>query len=159
MLSQIIDPKARREPSKFAKVWIVLVSLLSIAWGVSWLLHQEWPGGMRSSYPAADYDDRLTQEARLALPLIAAIRRYRDSHSNTLPEDLNAIRADLPRETDPQDDMTHGWTFVPGESGQFRLYRRLGWDPTLWFGEDAGVDTWTFDPGDGTPTKTLKLKP
>ncbi len=55
--------------------------------------------------------------------------------------------------------MTLGWTYVPEGSGQFRLYRKLGWDPALWFEEVGGVDIWTFDPGDGAPTKQLKLKP
>ena len=160
MLAQIIDQAERREPSKFTKVVrVVLPSIIAVCWGVSWLRSHDFGGGLRSSYPAEDFDSRLTQEARLALPLIKAIRAYRDSHSHKLPPNLDVIRADLPHTTDLRDKMTHGWTYVPEDSGQFRLYRKLGWDPALWFEEVGGADTWTFDPGDGAPAKNLKLKP
>ena len=160
MLAQTIDQAEQREPSKFTKAVRVLIpSIIAVAWGVSWLLNHDFGGGLRSSYPATDFDSRLTQEARLALPLIKAIRHYRETHSNTLPPNLDVIRADLPHTTDLRDEMIHGWTYVPEDSGKFRLYRKLGWDPALWFEEVGGVDVWTFDPGDGSPTKQLKLTP
>lgn len=160
MLAQIIDQAERSEPSRFTKiVRVLLPSIIAITWGVSWLRSHDSGGGLRSSYPATDYDSLLTQEARLALPLIKAIRAYRNSHSQEMPPNLDVIRADLPHTTDLRDEMTHGWTYVPGEAGHFRLYRKLGWDPALWFEDVDGVDTWTFDPGDGSATKQLKLRP
>lgn len=113
---------------------------------------------MKSSYPAADFDPRLTKEARLALPVIAAIQKYQKAHLGALPPNLDVIRNDLPHETDLRDEMTHGWRYVP-DGEHFRLYRKLGWDPALFYETQNGQPVWTFDPGDGSPEKTLKLNP
>jgi hypothetical protein len=68
------------------------LTLLVIALALlGYLASREWPGGMRPSYPAADYDPRLTREAAKALPIIRAIDRYREEHAS-LPAKMTDLR-------------------------------------------------------------------
>jgi hypothetical protein len=39
------------------------------------------------------------------------------------------------------------------------LSYRLGWDPDLKYYSDGSESRWVFSPGDGSPEKTIVLKP
>jgi hypothetical protein len=49
--------------------------LLAVGLATYLLVFSDWPGGMRPTYVAADYDARLTREAATAMPLIAALNQ------------------------------------------------------------------------------------
>jgi len=108
------------------------------------------PGGMRPSYPARDYDLRLTREAATARPLIDAIAAYQ-RRSGALPKDLSQ----LPGKPSPDP-----WRYTLDPDGRhYTLWRALGWDPSLRWEGDGSTGRWVFDPGDGSPEKDIRLNP
>ena len=112
----------------------------------------EWPGGMRSSYPAKDYDPRLTREAATGLPLIAAINRYHEENSA-----FPATKADL---AVPSDKAESRWDYRRDQDGSgYSLFHPLGWDPSLQYRSNGTQGQWVFDPGDGSEEKPILLKP
>jgi hypothetical protein len=119
---------------------------------------------MRPDYAAADYDPRLTREAATATPLIAALKRYHDDHS-TFPEHMTDFVSYLsspppPEQLQPASDYILDWHYYRlGKSGGYVLSRTLGWDPKLQYYDDESGKRWVFDPGDGSPKKTILLKP
>ena len=53
-----------------------------------------------------------------------------------------------------------GWTYPPpGKSDTFDLRLRMGWDPSLVYHGTAASGTWAFEPGDGSPERTIVLNP
>lgn len=138
-----------------------LVLALVLAFAV-WLLgFSEWPGGMRPSYAAEDYDPRLTEVAATAKPVIAALQRYHDDHA-AFPEHVADLVSYLasPSETlmTPRYEEILGWSYTRLKTG-YVLSRGLGWDPLLKYFQDESGARWVFDPGDGSPQKTILLKP
>jgi hypothetical protein len=121
----------------------------------------EGPGGMPPTYNAADFDARLTREAKTATPVIEALRRYQSEH-RSFPEDASALRAYLPTSTvitgQPPNQAVAGWCYDRQEAG-FTLTRKIGWDPCLRYRCFNGSNEWVFLPGDGSPDKTILLKP
>jgi hypothetical protein len=123
----------------------------------------EFPGGMRPSYQARNYDPRLTREASTATPAIAALNRYRSQHS-AFPAAASQLAPYLP----PAYATTIGlkesyvgrWNYWKTDNGQgYRLSLRLGWDPFLYYQYDGSKGHWVFVPGDGSPEKPIILKP
>jgi hypothetical protein len=119
----------------------------------------EGHGGMRSSYNAKDFDLALTKNAATATPIISAAHHYRRIHG-TFPPDLASFQNLLPKGTIVHGSFADDWAYVEDEKGSsFKLITKLGWDPSLVYEEDATNSTWTFDPGDGSKTKVVKLAP
>lgn len=128
---------------------------------IAWLHFSEWPGGMRSSYDAADYDARLTRIARSATPLIDALNRYRVDHS-AFPEEASGLAPYLPLEVIPKGRYAaiHSWIYSADQNRRgYSLWYKLGWDPSLNYRFDGSRGEWVFDPGDGSDSKVLLLKP
>src|SRR4051812_41698636 len=91
-------------------------------------------GGISSSYPAKDFDPRLTGYAQSAAPVIEAL----DSHqkaTGVLPGSLDQLSSTSP--------VPPGLAYVP-QKESYSLYVKLGWDPALRY--DSSSRTWTFDP-------------
>ena len=119
----------------------------------------EGPGGMFPSYDTKDFDPRLTKKAATATPIIAVVQRYKSAHGR-FPADLKAFRDDLPTGTVVGHDLADDWRYSRSESGlAFQLSTKLGWDPSLIYEATATTSTWTFDPGDGSDMKQVKLQP
>ena len=56
--------------------------------------------------------------------------------------------------------MSADWLYYtsPAHPEKCTLWRKLGWDPALiWRRHNGGH--WTFDPGDGTAERPIKLAP
>jgi hypothetical protein len=136
----------------------IFAPILAIA-GFLWFV--EWPGGMRPDYAAADYDPRLTQEAATAKPLIVALKRYHDDHS-AFPAhaaDLLSYLSSPPAQLSAPDYILDWDYYRLPKRGGYVLSRKLGWDPRLKYSCSGSESHWSFDPGDGSPEKTLLLKP
>jgi hypothetical protein len=119
----------------------------------------ESPGGMPPSYAAKDFDPRLMKMAATATPIIAAVQRYRVTHGS-FPPDLKSFRDGLPTSVIVGHDLADGWRYSRSEGGlTFHLVTKLGWDPCLIYEATATNFTWTFDPGDGSDKKEVKLQP
>ena len=142
--------RAERSDNIMKSYITLLVAVLAIA-GCS-----EWPGGMRPTYPARDHDPRLTEYAKTALPLIAAIEAYHD-RTTYVPSSLTEIAEDLPDTPSlgaNAPDQWRGW-FYDSRNDEYTLTKKLGWDPALIFrSSDA---SWIFYPGDGSPEKIVVL--
>lgn len=119
----------------------------------------EGPGGMSPSYAAKDFDPRLTKKAATATPIIAVVQRYKSAHGS-FPADLKAFRDDLPMGTVVGHDLADDWRYSRSEGGlSFQLETKLGWDPSLIYEATSTNSTWTFNPGDGSEMKRVKLQP
>ncbi|MCC5848193.1 MAG: hypothetical protein JJU29_08870 [Verrucomicrobia bacterium] len=117
-------------------------------------------GGIGSDYPAKDHDPKLTEIAEKAGPIFDAIEAYAEEHANH-PPSLGNIQDALPAdgiEKTPNGGVHgfRGWMYFWEPDG-YRLVYRLGWDPHLVY--DSRDDTWTFEPGDGSPETTIVLEP
>jgi hypothetical protein len=152
-------------------LWVLRVCFLSVLLlagagaGVLYYIFvvREFPGGMRPSYPAADYDPRLTREASTATPVIAALNRYRSKHS-AFPAVASQLASYLPSasaaSSDLKDGYVCGWLYWKTDNGRgYRLSRKLGWDPALVYEYHGSKGRWVFGPGDGTAEKPIILKP
>ena len=136
------------------KIMILILSVLFLA-GCGGFLNF---GGMGSDYPAKDHDPKLTEFARKAGPILDAVEEYSKKHS-TYPDSLTDIADLLPAEGIERTNSGEifrfrDWTYIREPDG-FRLYYVLGWDPRLLY--DSRDDTWTFEPGDGSPVKAIIL--
>ncbi len=103
------------------------------------------PGGMRSNYTVRDNDPRLMEDVRRITPIIEAIEAHQ-RRTGKLParlEDIDARPAEIAR-----------LAYAP-ESDHYTLTVKLGWDPSLVFSSQDR--SWTFDPGDGSPERRLRL--
>jgi hypothetical protein len=144
-----------------------LTALLLAAVGAGVLYHtpvgSEFPGGMRPSYEAANYDPRLTREASTATVVIAALNHYRSKHS-VFPAVASQLAPYLPSASATPDALKHGfvcgWYYWKTDNGRgYDLARKLGWDPVLHYEYHSSKGRWVFDPGDGSADKTIILKP
>ena len=82
---------------------------------------------------------------RQGVPIIEKVESY-ESRTGRLPEkleDLGVHPSQYPRVS-----------YTP-ESNYYTLWIKLGWDPSLTFSSQDR--SWTFDPGDGSPRKIIKL--
>jgi hypothetical protein len=102
-------------------------------------------GGISSNYPAKDFDPLLTQYAQSATPLIRALDSQIKT-TGTVPESLGRVLLTT--------QAPKSLSYLP-EKDYYRLYIKLGWDPSLFY--DSRTHTWTFDPGDGKPQKVIKI--
>jgi hypothetical protein len=145
---------------------LLSVILLAVA-GVGVLYYlpvvSEFPGGMRPSYSASDYDRRLTQEASTAKAVIAALDQYRRQHS-VFPANTSQFAPYLPPGSvpagNPGTPFVCGWYYSRIDNGTgYYLSRKLGWDPTLRYEYRGSAGSWVFDPGDGSPSTSIVLKP
>jgi hypothetical protein len=118
-----------------------------------------------SSHSKSEFFSSLL-EAATAKPLIAALNRYHDEHA-VFPTHATDFVSYLPSAPAPPlapdtDDILD-WHYTQGESGSgYVLTRKLvdpGWDPTLQYHHDGAQTHWVFDPGDGSPEKTIILQP
>jgi hypothetical protein len=157
-----------------AKVVLALAALL-VAAAVAVIglaIFFEYPGGMASSYRAADHDRRLTPIARSAAPIIAAIDRFyaaNDQCPRVNESDLSQLRANLPPdlagtlqgraiEFRPPGAVS-GWLYYASNTdpSSCALSYKLGWDPALEWSRQGARTTWTFVPGDGSDDRTIVL--
>jgi hypothetical protein len=135
--------------------------LLVLAFAVAWYFS---PGGMRSTYPASDYDPLLTKVAANALPVIKAIDRYRGEHSS-LPANMADLAPYLPAQPKPpkvptQQSLKRHWSYTRLGVASYDLASSLGWDPSLHYHFEKSKGYWYFDPGDGNEDfKVIKLNP
>jgi hypothetical protein len=143
---------------------LIAVAVTLVAGAAAALIYfmwfSDWPGGMRPIYHAIDHDRRLTQAAKSALPVRDAVKRYFGAHA-AYPVNIAAFQNDLPgiSQLTPEGGVD-GWTYSPATDGKgFSLRRRLGWDPALEYRWDGSIETWVFDPGDGSPMKMILLQP
>jgi hypothetical protein len=123
---------------------------------------RDWPGGVAPNYPAVDFDPRLTDEAKSALPVRDAVMRYFQRTAG-YPSNAAAFAGDLPAGSRAFPDGTaDGWRYARAEGPAgvgFSLWRRLGWDAGLQYRWDGSVGTWAFQPADGSPEKVVRLRP
>lgn len=122
----------------------------------------ETPGGLPPNYPAADRDPRLTALARTALPLIAALERFRTAQGRF--PDLTAAAAleiERVRVQNLGNLVAMGdWLYSPAPDGSaYTLSRKLGWDPRLVYERTSEGKRWVYDPGDGSAEKEIVLEP
>jgi hypothetical protein len=132
----------------------------------------EYPGGMPSSYRAADHDARLTAIAREAVPIIQSINRYYKAHGQcpqVSADDLAELQNGIGRSVTATivgseinfqiSGAATGWMYY--SSSQHRascsLARKLGWDPDLIWQRDGEKTEWIFVPGDGREEKPVQL--
>jgi hypothetical protein len=123
----------------------------------------EFPGGMSPSYQAVDFDPRLTREASTAIPVIAALNLYRSKHS-AFPAAAYQLAAYLPSASATSSSLKHGfvcgWSYRKTDNGMgYWLWRKLGWDPALTYEYHGSQGRWVFEPGDGSTSKPIILKP
>ena len=134
----------------------------------------EYPGGLPSSYPATDYDARLTGVAREAIPIIVAVDGFYARHGQcprpVIPGDLAELRAALAEGLIAtrhgqfvligSPGMVTGWLYyVADDPRSCRLSRKLGWDPDLVWSRNRDRTQWIFVPGDGSDEKPIRLEP
>ena len=141
----------------------ILVSIGVIGFFAYKLLFGEGIFGMRSDYPAKDFDPRLTQVASSAKPLIDALMKYREKNKIFPPHfgECDALLPNMPwNRLKPNDDNVSDWNYSQLKNGsEFILYHKLGWDPLLKYRYDGTKGSWIFDPGYGDIKKYLQLKP
>lgn len=101
---------------------------------------------MPPSYPARDFDPRLTKHAQSLSPLIHALNSYIQT-TGSAPYSLDR----LPKSV----KVPEGVHYEPKQT-HYRILLKLGWDPALWY--DSQSRSWTFEPGDGRPEKVIKLQ-
>ena len=144
-------------------LWLIARCLCVIACGLLALatlaLYFEWPGGMWGGYAAGDYDRRLTDEARTALPIIGALQAYR-AEQGDFPEHVSQFAPRLPASIPVAGEMIAGWHYSRKPDGAgFCLAEKLGWDPVLEYQFRDGTGVWIFAPGDGRPDVPVVLEP
>jgi len=163
------DPQLPISGSKYALPWwakvvailvCVAVAILVCVLAAALVLPRfvEWPGGMSPTYHAKDSDPRLTRIARTALPIIAALEKCHEV-TGSYPEDYEGLRNYLADGNDIPAIVNkyyahHGWLYEKFDVGYVLSYR-LGWDPDLLYRSEQ--KEWVFQPGDGSPDKTIKL--
>jgi hypothetical protein len=127
-------------------LWAIGVGVIALVGAIAFLF---WcsPGGVRSNYSAKDNDPKLLACAQSIVPIIKEIEAYQ-SRTGRVPETLD----DIVTQTRQLPDVYY--MHVP-ESNHYRLAIKLGWDPSLIF--SSKDRSWTFDPGDGSPQKIIKL--
>jgi len=149
---------------------LVLILGVPVA-GILLLRACEYPGGMRSDYPARDFDPRLTRIARTALPIMEALERYHGK-TGSYPASLTELRAYLPvgAEINEAINMAYlpvgvkmkeagngfmSWHYERLDPG-YCIASKLGWDSALYY--DSQADQWIFHRGDGTPNVPIILQ-
>ena len=118
------------------------------------------PGGVTSTYAAADGDMRLTAEATTAVPIAKAVKAYFATHSTYPPmTELQSLLKPSPVSSS-RGGQINGWSYFPDSDKQgFSLTRKLGWDTALRYSWDGTSDEWYFEPGDGSASKKIDLRP
>jgi hypothetical protein len=151
---------------------LVALALLTATVVVVMIVMFEFPGGMPSSYPAADEDPQLTTIARDAVPIIDSINRFYAAHGEcpqAKADDLVELRVGLEStvETTIRGDEVEFrlgnampiWSYYSSNQSPLRcvLSKKLGWDPRLVWQRDDGRMQWIFVPGDGHEDKPIHL--
>jgi hypothetical protein len=119
-------------------------------------------------FRAVDYDPDFTRRARAALPVIAALNRYRSKHS-TFPANAAQLARCFPPGSvrtihpGPYFIMVRGWHYYPDRGGKgYGLSRKIDWDAGFSYEYDGSKGHWIFssdDLPDGPGSKEIVLKP
>ena len=109
------------------------------------------------------YDPRLTREASTATVVITALNRYRSKRA-AFPAVASQLAAYLPSASATSSSLKHGfvcgWSYQKSDNGRgYQLWRKLGWDPALVYECHGSKGRWVFEPGDGSTSKPIILKP
>src|SRR5690348_2002560 len=101
-------------------------------------------------FHAVDYDPDFTRRARAALPIIAALNRYRSKHS-TFPANAAQLAHCFPpgsvRTIHPglYFIMVRGWHYYPDRGGKgYGLSRKIDWDAAFGYHYDGSKGHWIF---------------
>lgn len=146
--------KPRRLLFATAGVALLLLLLSFAGFAGLWFVYM-WPGGVRPNYNAVDHDLLLTYRAGTAKPIIEAVERYRHEQG-AYPRDMTALAPSEPMPAGTTE--IHGWAYGASADG-YTLSLRLGWDPSLEYVVEGAASRWVFNPGDGSPEKTIVLRP
>lgn len=113
--------------------------------------------------PEETGEAQLNKIARSASPIIQALERYHSEHQRfpADPADLAPYLPPVPATpASANHNLIRGWFYHHETSGQgYSLSYKLGWDPNLIYRCDGPAGRWEYDPGDGSPSKALSLKP
>jgi len=105
----------------------------------------ECPGGIKPSYQPQDYDPKLTDFAKIALPIINAADQFR-KEKGRLPT-YDELLVMLPENEKPSNkDGPQRWHYFINDK-DYLIAIKLGWDSCLKYTSKDRV--WSFDPGDG----------
>ena len=133
-----------KNSSSKAIVIAVCVVSAAITIGILIRMRVNRVAGLPPTYSARDQDHRLSEEAKTANPVIAALSRYYAVHSY-FPTNLSTLAV-----------PTDGWAYETHQSG-YTLSKKLGWDPVLHYRFESGGGRWVFEPGDGSLERMIKL--
>ena len=132
--------------------------------------------GAAVSAVAAGVDPQLAATAREARQVVAVIDWFYAEHQAcpqpSRPAELATLRSELGDgySAEPQGQFVEirgismplaGWLYYtsPQHPDRCTLWRKLGRDPALIWRRHRDGANWVLDPGDGTPERTLALKP
>lgn len=113
--------------------------------------------------PEETGEAHLNKLARSASPIIRGLERYHSEHQRfpTTPADLTPYLPPVPA-TPPSTNPNYirGWFYHRDQTGQgYSLAYKVDRDPNLIYICDGSIAHWEYDPGDGTASKTVHLKP
>ncbi len=113
--------------------------------------------------PEETGEAHLNKVAHSALPIIQGLEQYRAEHQRfpTDPADLTPYLPPVPATPGAMNrSFIRGWYYHRNETGPgYTLACKVGWDPNLVYVCDGSTAHWEFEPGDGSPSKTIHLKP
>jgi hypothetical protein len=95
------------------------------------------------------------------LPIIRGLERYRAEHQRfpSDPADLTSYLPPVPATpASANRNLIRGWFYHRDPTG-YSLAYKVDRDPNLIYVYDGSAAHWEYDPGDGTPSKTVHLKP
>jgi hypothetical protein len=155
-----------------ALVGVAALAIVAVGAMIALVYYFEYPGGMPSSYRAADGDTRLTRIAREAAPIIASIDRFygvRGECPRVSDGDLAELRKTLPKNLATSfhageiefraSGAIVGWMYYSSDKdpSACQLSRKLGWDPDLVWLRHGEQTKWVFVPGDGSDEREIHL--
>lgn len=169
--------KPRSDRCRLLLAFGAVVGICALIAGILFALMPSlrYPGGMTASYRAGDHDPRLSEIAREAVPMIAAVEAFYARHGACprpgRPAELAEFCADLAGgivaerrhrfvELHPPGKPL-GWLYDAAEpaGGSCTLWRKLGWDPALVWRRNRDGARWIFAPGDGSDEREIAVDP
>lgn len=157
----------------FTFLGVVVGIALVFGMSIRLMAADDYPGGMSLGYPVTYYDRRMTDIAREAIPIIAALNGFYGRHGQCprpgIPGELTELRTGLRGFVATRQgqfveisspEMITGWVYyVFADPGSCTLSRKLGWDPDLMWSRSRAGAQWIFVPGDGSDEKPTRLDP